>query len=194
MAPGNDWTGAEAHVLMKACADGSDPRAWEEFVRRYGPVIERTVRRVAGRWGAPSQDVVADLTQDAYRKFLDGALRGYRHLHADSDFGFVKVVAANVAFDHFRRGGEQPIPMEEAVEPASQGPDPYRTVAVAQIQARLERVLPEKSRDRDRQVFVLYYRHGFTAKAIAQVRSIGLTIKGVESVIHSLTAALKGEL
>jgi RNA polymerase sigma-70 factor (ECF subfamily) len=189
-----EWSGAGAEALMKACAESGQPAARDEFVRRYAPVIERTVCRVAGRWGTPAQDTVADLVQDAYAKFFGGALRTYRHMHEDSDFGFVKTVAANVAMDHFRRKAATPVSIDAAPEPAAADPGIDREIAIAQIEGMLHRILPEKSRERDRQVFFLYYRHGMTAKAIAELRTVGLGIKGVESLLHSMTAALRAEL
>jgi RNA polymerase sigma-70 factor (ECF subfamily) len=40
--------------------------------------------------------------------------------------------------------------------------------------------------ERDRQIFWLYYRQGMSAKEIAAISSLNLTIKGVESVIVRL--------
>lgn len=189
-----DWKGVQPELLLPACADGQEPRAREEFVRRYGEVIERTVRRIAGRWGTPPSDTLADLVQDTYAKFFGGALKSYRHLHAESDFGFVKTVAANCVLDYFRKKAVPSVSLECASEPIAPGTDPDRSIALAEIERTLQMVLPDKSRERDRQVFLLYYRHGMTAKAIAGLQSVGLTTKGVESLIHSMTTALRAEL
>ncbi len=45
--------------------------------------------------------------------------------------------------------------------------------------------------DRDKLVFLLYYRQGFTAKAISELPGIDLSEKGVESCILRLTRLLR---
>jgi RNA polymerase sigma-70 factor (ECF subfamily) len=45
--------------------------------------------------------------------------------------------------------------------------------------------------DRDKLVFLLYYRQGFTARAIADLPGIQLSEKGVESCILRLTRQLR---
>jgi RNA polymerase sigma-70 factor (ECF subfamily) len=46
---------------------------------------------------------------------------------------------------------------------------------------------------RDRTIFWLYYRQGFSAREIAELPGLGLTQKGVESCIHRLTNMLRAE-
>jgi RNA polymerase sigma-70 factor (ECF subfamily) len=45
--------------------------------------------------------------------------------------------------------------------------------------------------ERDKLVFLLYYRQGFTAKAIAELPGIQLSEKGVESCLLRLTRHLR---
>jgi RNA polymerase sigma-70 factor, ECF subfamily len=40
-------------------------------------------------------------------------------------------------------------------------------------------------------IFWLYYRDGLTARAIAQLPGIRLSVKGVESTIHRLTRRVR---
>ena len=47
---------------------------------------------------------------------------------------------------------------------------------------------------RDKQVFWFYFRYGMTAKAIAAIPAIGLSQKGVESLIFRLVDLLKEKL
>ena len=44
---------------------------------------------------------------------------------------------------------------------------------------------------RDRNVFWLYYREGLTAAEIAAIPAVGLSVKGVESLIHRMGAELR---
>jgi RNA polymerase sigma-70 factor (ECF subfamily) len=61
-------------------------------------------------------------------------------------------------------------------------------VLLREIDEAIDRIAASK---RDKTVFLLYYRQGFTALAIAQVPGIELTAKGVESCLHRLTAQLR---
>ena len=45
--------------------------------------------------------------------------------------------------------------------------------------------------ERDRQIFWLYYRQGMSAKEIAALASLNLSIKGVESVIVRLNQMIR---
>jgi len=61
-----------------------------------------------------------------------------------------------------------------------------------------DEVLKSQSSDpnfvRDYCIFWLYYRHGFTAKAISQLPSIGLKVKGVESTLLRLTKLVRSRM
>jgi RNA polymerase sigma-70 factor (ECF subfamily) len=48
--------------------------------------------------------------------------------------------------------------------------------------------------ERSKAVFWLYYRQGYTAAEIARIPSVCLTAKGVESLIHRLTATVRHKL
>jgi RNA polymerase sigma-70 factor (ECF subfamily) len=47
---------------------------------------------------------------------------------------------------------------------------------------------------RDRALFWLYYRQGFTAEEISRLPAAGLTAKGVESALRRVTAWLRAEI
>ena len=56
----------------------------------------------------------------------------------------------------------------------------------------LEEIVGEVAEeDRDRLIFELYYRQGFTTRKIAAIPAIGLSQKGVESCLHRLTERLR---
>ncbi|HEU4434467.1 MAG TPA: hypothetical protein VFR51_13875, partial [Pyrinomonadaceae bacterium] len=66
-----------------------------------------------------------------------------------------------------------------------------REILLREIDAHLNASLSGGTADRDRTIFWLYYRQGFTTKAIALLPAIGLTIKGVESTIFRLTKLVR---
>jgi DNA-directed RNA polymerase specialized sigma24 family protein len=73
-------------------------------------------------------------------------------------------------------------------------PDVERDILLSQIDSILSSQPEPGIPPRDRQIFWLYYRHGMTARAIAAIAHIGLTAKGVESVIQRLTALVRQRL
>jgi RNA polymerase sigma-70 factor (ECF subfamily) len=64
---------------------------------------------------------------------------------------------------------------------------------LAQLDQKL-RSAPEIIPERDRALFWLYYRQGYTAEEIARLSATGLTAKGVESALRRVTNWLKNEV
>jgi RNA polymerase sigma-70 factor, ECF subfamily len=198
----DDYTDASPAHLIDACVRG-DAAAWREFIRRYRRIIALTVYRVAQRYGESSPHEIEDLVQDTYLKLCaDDArvLRGLRLKHPNAVFAFLKVVAKNVAEDHFKKkynpkhGGGLLVPLEEAPEPVGPGPPALtpdeRALLITQLEACLLLLLPPETRDRDLLIFRLYFRVGLTAKRIACL-PLGLSEKGVEAVLHRLVKFLR---
>ena len=61
--------------------------------------------------------------------------------------------------------------------------DAEKAVLLREVNDALSRVAAGPHLQRDRKVFLLYYRVGLSANAIAALPSIGLSTKGVESSI-----------
>lgn len=190
--------------LVQACL-ANDEAAWEEFVFRYRQVISLAVLRTARRWGDTSKAVLEDLIGDTYLKLCADDFALLRHFEFRTDtaiYGFLKVVAVNVVHDCFRqrqakkRGVE--VTIEEVYEfadpPRPDGPDDIeRNVLIKEVEEALSAVTGSDA-ERDRTVFWLYYRQGFPANAIAELGWVGLGTKGVESLIHRLTKAVRERL
>ena len=193
-----------AEKLVQVCATSQDPDAWQEFVCRFHNLIGSVVMRIAYRWGETSSAVIEDLIQDTYLKVCADErrlLRQFKSQHPDAFYGMLKVTAGNVAHDYFRarnsekRGAGQIEAGLETVEGFI--PDRHSAGAV-QIEREIliqeiDRILLQCS-GRDRQIFWLYYRQGFTAEAIAAIAPFGLTTKGVESILHRLKMLVRGAL
>jgi len=97
-----------------------------------------------------------------------------------------------------RGAGRREMPLETYIESAMAGreamPPAEREILLREIDEQLATVSEPAARDRDRQIFWLYYRHGMTARAIALIPGIGLTQKGVESAIVRLTNHVRARL
>jgi RNA polymerase sigma factor (sigma-70 family) len=195
-------SGAE---LAAACATTDDLAAWQEFVQRFQPLITRVAANVAYKWSHSSIQLVDDIVQETYLRLCADRcrlLRNFRERHPDAIFGFIKTVAASVAHDHMKtmyaakRGGNvDEVNLVDCVEgapPSSKGSDDMtRSILLKEVAGALQ---ASGASGRDQVVFWLYYRDGLTAKAISCLKSLGLSTKGVESLILRLTRSVKAEL
>jgi RNA polymerase sigma-70 factor (ECF subfamily) len=199
--------------LVRVCAGSKDEKAWEEFIRRFRPVVAAAALRTARRWSEPACPQLDDLIQDTYLKLCEddcNLLRSFQSEHEDSFYGFLKVVAANVVHDHFKSalaakrgaGRTEAIVEPLLVELKSPGIDGFNLVTqrlqLNQIDKILRQVTAGKGKDKDqernRAIFWLRHRLGFTSREIAQIPSIGLTTEGVESVLVRLLAAIQSHM
>lgn len=64
-------------------------------------------------------------------------------------------------------------------------------IFLREIDTFLKRYAFEPTFSRDYSIFWLYYKQGLTAKAIAELHCIGLTVKGVESALLRLTKLVR---
>lgn len=205
------------HLLSRSLRSG-DELLWTEFIRRSQPVIAGVVIKTLRRWNRPTPSLVDDLVQEIYLKLFANNARALRRFvchHENALYGFLKVVAANTVQDHFRcsysqkRGSGR---AEESIdEPANEKPDMHtlgegrigaanfasrydaleRRILLREIDAYLKSRTSEPGFMRDYTIFWLYYREGLTAKAIADLAHIGLSIKGVESALLRLTRLVR---
>jgi RNA polymerase sigma-70 factor (ECF subfamily) len=193
--------------LFLVCARTGDALSWEEFIRRFNPVIARSVLRVAIRHGNSERSLIDDLVQETYLKICANdckVLRTFIPKQPESAFAFLKVVAASVAQDYFKsRLAEKRAPeakagtVEDIAIPSRQEHPKSvlnhmeRDVLINQINRRLSAIVPAGELQRARTVFWLYYRAGFTASAIASLPTSDLTTKGVESLLFRLTRLVR---
>ena len=193
-------------ALIQMCVN-ADVAAWEEFMRRYHRLIAGVVFRTTQKWGKSSPTTMDDLIQETYLKLCADEyrlLRVYDPKQPDAIYGYLKVVTANVVHDRFKalhsekRGGDQiveeltTLENRSGVEEASGTKHAMeRQILLREIAAHLNASLSGDTADRDRTIFWLYYRQGFTTKAIASLPAIGLTIKGVESAILRITKLVR---
>jgi len=170
-------------------------------MRRYHPLLTASATRVARQWGGGAPSEVDDIVQEIYlRMCADHAriLTSFRDPRPEAMFGYLKVVSTNIAHDFFRkknaarRGAERTTNVEQASHVPAPFQDMDRLLSLSEIDAMLEAHTEQKENgQRDRAVFRLYYRHGMTAQAIADLPGVGLNPKGVEGVLYRLTRALR---
>lgn len=195
--------------LLRRCCSSGDIAAWEEFVRRFHRLIATIVLRTASKWGDPSRQTADDLIQETYLKICANGfriLREFEHRDACAFIGYIKVVTANVVRDHFKssysqkRGANQveEIPADfvpaAGVESAGSPKAIERSVLIQEVQRHLDGFVVGEDQERNNMVFWLYYRAGLSAPDIAALPRIGLTTKGVESLILRITRELREQM
>lgn len=173
--------------------------AWEEFVRRFQPLIAGVVARAAARWGPVTTAIVDDLVQETYLKLCMEEfrrLREFQSRHEDAIFGYLKAIAYTVTLDHFKvhyaakRGAK--LRSDADFDDSLRVEGKESRVESDILVRELEQIAAQFAEgERDKLVFVLYYRQGFTTNKIAAIPAIGLSQKGVESCLHRLTQRLK---
>ncbi len=194
--------------LVCLCAGPRDDEAWEEFVSRVGKPISLTIMRTACR-GQPSRSVVEDLAQITYIKLWeDGCrlLRDFAIQHPEAILGYIKKTAANATHDYFKHrqsqssGGDQPHVSTSDIDPEA-GQEVYGSqeriafeVFLNEIDEHLKHCLTGPDQERDRMIFWLYFRQGMSSKEIASLPTIGLTAKGVGSVIERLKHDIREQI
>ena len=189
--------------LIEGCIK-AHPEARNEFVKRFHRNIAGMLVKVAWR-NHGHGDNLEDLAQDVYVKiFSDDAkvLRSLRSCDEPSVAGLVQSVAYSVACDRFRdrtaqkRGGAvQVISLDQPEAPDVAQPGDLdrflRSILFSEIDKVLGKVTAEPA---EREVFWLYFRHGFTARDIAAFPSCRWSAKGVESLLFRLSKEIRERL
>jgi RNA polymerase sigma-70 factor (ECF subfamily) len=176
---------------------------WEEFIREFSPVIVWTVRNKARSYGETSPEVHEELAQDVFLKLCADNCAKLRAMDASghsNPHAYFKVVALNHVKDYFK--GQRAGKRGSGVSPESlddvQPESPARaTGGMADMQWQIEMrqvegILRELGfSEREIAVFDLYYFQDWTAKEIAALAWVGLSEKGVESLLRRMRLALR---
>jgi len=209
MARPTPYSSLSLQSIICLCAGPRDDEAWEEFVSRVGKLIHLTVMRTASLWGQSSRSLVDDLTQMTYLKlWQDGCrlLRDFAIQHPEAILGYIKKTAANATHDYFKHnhsqscGGANPHVSTSDVDPEAgkevQGSQERIAFGVFlnEIDHHLKRSLTGPEQERDRMIFWLYFRQGMSTKEIASMPTIGLSSKGVGSVIERLKRCIREQI
>jgi RNA polymerase sigma-70 factor (ECF subfamily) len=207
-----DRSNISVNDLAKSCAHSADAGEWGELVHRSAPLVTVVAWRVARLWSNhASAAAVEDIVQEVYLKLCEQERRVLREFEPrgdDSFMGLLRVIAASVANDYFRRlysvkrGGKVVTTQLEEDGSLAKAPTPQsshssgrmqQSVLLAQLD-QLMRADPGNVAERDRTFFWLYYLQGFTAEEIANLSGEGLTAKGVESALRRTALWLRSEV
>jgi len=192
-------------MLVSSQAGKSD--AWDNFLARFHELIVATVVRTAFASALPGRTDVEDLVQEIYLKLCANdfqILRRVRSDHPNGVYGLVRAVAHSTTIDYLRtlrnptNDSRKTVSLEAlthdlALDRPTEG-ELHRRMLFERLDVMLGDICPPDTVIRDRNAFWLYYRQGFTAKEIAAMPAMGLTVKGVESLLFRITVALRTQL
>jgi RNA polymerase sigma-70 factor (ECF subfamily) len=152
---------------------------------------------------------VEDLIQVTYLKLWESGrrlLRDFAVQHPESILGYLKRTAANATHDYFKHGvsqssgGGKPHLSTSDVDPEA-GEQIHGSqesidlgVFLNEIDEYLKKGLTGPDRERDRTIFWLYFRQGMSTREIASLPTIGLSAKGVGSVIERLKHGIREQI
>lgn len=165
--------------------------------------------RTASLWGKSSRSLVEDLVQVTYLKLWEDScrlLRDFAIQHPKAILGYLKKIAANATHDYFKHGHSQSSGGDKLhvstsdVDPEA-GQEVYGSqekiafgIFLSEIDDHLKRSLTGPDHHRDRMIFWLYFRQGMSTKEIASLPTIGLSAKGVGSVIERLKHCIREQV
>jgi RNA polymerase sigma-70 factor (ECF subfamily) len=194
-----EYSKLAAPELISECATTRHAAAWQEFVRRFQPLIAGVVARTAGRWVTVTAALVDDLVQETYLKLCTEEFRRLRDFvswHEDAIYGYLKAIAYTVTLDHFKvhyavkRGArlQDSSDFDSSLRVEGRKSSVENDILLRELEEMAGEVAEE---ERDRLIFQLYYRQGLTTRKIAGIPAIGLSQKGVESCLYRMTERLR---
>ena len=182
---------------FERCAAGSTGDC-DSFFRLVYPVFRRVVSRIAQQHMSTGD--IDDIVQEVSLKISGDYGMLARMLPAQTSAvpAYFAVVAANGARDWFRsrgaqkRGSKVTSQLDETVQSLAvqirMPIPPERAILIQEIENAVE------GSSREKTIFRLYYQQGYSAREIATIPAIGLSTKGVESLIGRLVKQLQEKL
>lgn len=202
------WRELPDRQLLDLCLQG-DERAWEEFLRRFQPIIHgvayNTYRSHSPDHKHADEGMLEDFRQAVMNKLLANDMAALRHFvwETENSFrGYIKVTTTNVVRDQIRidGAGKRDKSREISLDPAM--PIAARPVAgdadykilLQQIARCLEKHTdPYVERTRDIAIFLLYFGHGHKVTAMELSKVYKLNVRLVENIIAKLTRVARSK-
>lgn len=207
-----------AELLARCSERPADQSAWQEFVRRFNPVIRTSVAAAfrikanhdPDRKTQFSDDLIEDLVQTVYMKLVENGgqvLERCKNLHDNSIYKYLKVIAVNVVRDHFRdalalkrrkvchsldelveTGGEGALGQAGIVQPVIASAPGG---AMPDIDYALVKAVSKKTRDRDIRIFKMRFEEGMEIEEIIRSLDLDLSPISVRAILNKILRKLK---
>jgi RNA polymerase sigma factor (sigma-70 family) len=175
--------------LLRDCLETGASSRWEAFIELAQPVIATAVFRTIARWGHTDRSVADDLIQDTFARLCARdfrALRNFRGQGPAALCAYLRVIAASVATDRFRADHAPAVSLDDPDAAPLIDDSPSREIERNLLLDRIDKCLATQ-KERDRRIFWLYHRHGFTPKSISALPAIEIGVSGIETLLYRLT-------
>ncbi len=178
--------------LLDRCVRRTDG-AWEEFLARFRPVLERAARSTFARVARQaSEDDVEAVVEAVLLSLVKDDCSSLRAFAGRSSFaGYLRAIGTNLALNHVRgerrKGWLRFRPLEEAGEPITGEAVSTDEVRIAAIQRALEGLPP-----RDRLLLKLFHFDGADYKEISAVT--GLSTNAVSPALIRARERLRARI
>lgn len=204
------WT---VSSLLGACASGSDPRSWEEFIRRFESAICHGLRRAQRRaayWIDP--EALDDLRQDVYCRLVEDGARVLANCRASTEAevaAYLAKIAENVTLDHLRAGsarkrggGRRETSIDEPGLNLANGsvgrePTPEERLLAEEDLRRFSRscrrAVSRSAVERDWRILQLALIGGYSSAEIAGLLGSGLSTSGIDSIVCRVKRRLRAQ-
>lgn len=191
--------------------------AWREFIQRFEPVLIRSVRIAYRRYAPsahPTLDDIHDLVQQIFIKISEDDYRALRELKCYRDNSvklYLCAIAANITIDYLRAAGARRRPAithslndptysqegglacaDYLVAPGANPEENYlHKEMLDRVLAVVDAESDEKTRARNRLIFFLAHRDGYSSSEIAARDDINLKRTGVNSFLNRVKKRLE---
>ena len=185
-------------ALFREYAETGSDTVFAEFQKLATPMFTSVAWRVARLNGGATTEQIEDQLQEiayrltAHRKELASRLPSSPELAK----AYLLKLAANVCRDDWksaraeRRDTARNVPLQGVEDRLmDQG---FSRADISVLMSQIDSLLPDDRSDRI--IFNFYYKQGYTASEISQLKMLNLQVKGVESRLQRITALLKRKL
>jgi RNA polymerase sigma-70 factor (ECF subfamily) len=185
---------------LRRCLAGANETDWNLFIRLSQPVVASGILRSVSGAARADRGLVEDLIQDVFLKLCADdfrALRSFRGADANALRAYLKAIAGALAMDHFRSqssrkkgSGKGPASLDDLPSPPGENDPQFDLLERRLLLQHVDKCL-DSQEPRNRTIFWLYHRDGFSPKAISALPGMNLGSGGVETAIYRLTQAVR---
>lgn len=198
--------------LFRLCAaQSASAESWLEFVRRFNPLLARSItvawrRHGQGAW--PPADLAADLLQDVYTAIVKHDFRLLRDFRGATDAeaeAYLAHTAINQTVSFLRarqalRRTADEVSLQQVLEErgelktAAQAPLPPKGLTERELVEMLEHCCDGPNGKRDALIFLLYARDGYSVAEIAGMGVCDLKETSISNLLGQTKARLRKSL
>lgn len=196
--------------LFRHCAAHTDDdECWAEFVRRYNPLLVRSITaawRRCGQGSWPPHDVAEDLLNDVYLAIVKHDFRLLQNFHGSTEEeanAYLAETAINRTRTFLRarsalsRTADE-ISLNELIEatgeegrlPESLANRPQSLTEMELVES-MERCFDGPNRNRDVFIFLLHVRNGYTTTEISTMGFCDLKVSSINNLIVDMKKKLR---